>query len=183
MFPAGRVFRCVGILLLASSTLLASQAVTQPALKAAFLFNFAKFVEWPTESSPAGPLGVCVLDDAAVEDSLAQLINGGPATGRSVTLVKGPHNRTLRTCHVLYVGNPDPARIAVTLDDVKSAPVLTVGDGDQFARGGGMIGLFIEDGRMRFAINPDAAQRAGLKLSSRLLSLAKIVKEGRHGQS
>ena len=66
---------------------------------------------------------------------------------------------------------------------MKGAPVLTVGDGDGFARGGGMIGLFVEDGRMRFAINPNAAQRAGLRLSSQLLKLARIVKEGRHGRT
>jgi hypothetical protein len=174
---------CLAAALLASSAVLASQAVTQPALKAAFLFNFAKFVEWPADSSPSGPLAVCVLDDAAVEESLTQLVSGAPVTGRSVALVKGARNRSLRVCQVLYVSDTDPARVTAILDELKGAPILTVGDGDQFARGGGMIGLFVEDGRMRFAINPDAAQRAGLRLSSRLLSLAKIVKEGRHGQS
>jgi hypothetical protein len=170
-------------LLLTSSAVLASQAVTQPALKAAFLFNFAKFVEWPADLAQSGPLSVCVLDDPAVEESLAQLVNGAPPTGRPVTLVKAAHNRPLRGCHVLYIGDSDSARTTAMLDELKNAAILTVGNGDQFARGGGMIGLFIEDGRMRFAINPDAAQRAGLRLSSRLLSLAKIVKEGRHGQS
>jgi hypothetical protein len=172
----------LAVVMLASAAFVASQSVTQPALKAAFLFNFAKFVEWPLDLSPAA-LCVCVLDDVAVEDSLSQLISGAPVPGRSVALVKGARNRSLRGCHVVYVGDTDPARVAATLDEVKNAPILTVGDGDQFARDGGMIGLFIEDGRMRFAINPDAAQRAGLRLSSRLLSLAKIVKEGRHGQS
>jgi hypothetical protein len=127
---------------------------------------------------------VCVLDDVAVEDSLAQLlVNDGPTAGRGVALVRSAHTRTLRGCHVLYIADTDPARITATLDELRNAPILTVGDGDQFARGGGMIGLFIEDGRMRFAINTDAAQRAGLRFSSRLLSLARIVKEGRHGQS
>jgi hypothetical protein len=157
--------------------------VTQPALKAAFLFNFAKFVEWPAEASPSASLSVCVLDDVAVEDSLEQLVAGAPVSARSVTIIKSARNKSLRGCQVIYLGDPDPSHITDTLDDLKNAPILTVGDGDQFARGGGMIGLFIEDGRMRFAINPDAAQRAGLRLSSRLLSLAKIVKEGRYGQS
>ena len=169
--------------MLTSAALLRAQSVTQPTLKAAFLFNFAKFVEWPVETPQGGALGVCVLDEAAVEDSLAQLVNGAPTGPRSVTLVKGARNRSLRGCHVLYIGDTEPARIAATLDELKNAPVLTVGDGDQFARHGGMIGLFIEDGRMRFAINADAAQRAGLRLSSRLLSLARLVKDGRHGQS
>jgi hypothetical protein len=162
---------------------LPAQAVTQPALKAAFLFNFGKFVEWPVDSSQVGPLSVCVLDDTAVEESLEQLIVGGPPSNPTVTLVKSVRNRSLRGCRVLYLGDHDPTRIAATLDELKSAPILTVGDGDRFARVGGMIGLFVEEGRMRFAINADAVQRAGLRLSSRLLNLAKIVKEGRHGQS
>lgn len=170
-------------MMLASSAMLLSQSVTQPALKAAFLFNFAKFVEWPADSASPAPLSVCVIEDSAIEESLTQLINGGPVTGRAVTLIKGARNRSLRACHVLYLADPDQARAIATLEELKNAPILTVGDGDAFARQGGMIGLFIEDGRMRFAINPDAAQRAGLRLSSKLLSLAKIVKEGRHGQS
>jgi YfiR/HmsC-like len=169
--------------MLASAALLTAQAVTQPALKAAFLFNFGKFVEWPTDAVPAGPLTVCVLDDAAVDESLTQLVNDAPTGSRQMVLLKGARNRSLRLCHLLYLGDPDPTRSMAALDELKGAPVLTVGDGEQFARRGGVIGLFVEDGRMRFAINADAAQRAGLRLSSRLLNLAKIVKEGRHGQS
>jgi hypothetical protein len=168
--------------MLASSATLMSQAVTQPALKAAFLVNFAKFVEWPAEATASGPLTLCVLDDAAVEDALGQLVNGGPSSGRAVVLVKGARNRSLRGCHLLYVGESDPARAVAMVDELKGAAILTVGDGDAFTRSGGMIGLFVEDGRMRFAINADAAQRAGLRLSSKLLNLAKIVKEGRHVQ-
>ena len=83
--------------MLASSAALASQAVTQPTLKAAFLFNFAKFVEWPAEATAANALTLCVLDDAAVEDALGQLVDGGgPVNGRTVTLVKGARNRSLK---------------------------------------------------------------------------------------
>jgi YfiR/HmsC-like len=63
------------------------------------------------------------------------------------------------------------------LGEVRGAPVLTVGDGDTFPRRGGIVGLIIEDGRMRFAINPDAAQRSGVRLSSKLLSLARLVRD------
>jgi YfiR/HmsC-like len=173
---------CLTLAMLASSAVLASQAVTQPALKAAFLFRFSKFVEWPAEPTGPSPLTLCVLDDPAVEDALEQLLNDGSVNGRMVALVKGARNRPLRGCHLIYMGDSDPARVAATLDELKGVPILTVGDGDDFARAGGIIGLFVEDGRMRFAINPDAAQRAGLRLSSKLLSLAKIVK-GRHGRT
>jgi hypothetical protein len=168
---------------LVSPALTTAQAVTQPALKAAFLYNFAKFVEWPGDSSPSGPLTLCVLDDAAVEDALAQLVNGTAVNGRGVALMRGMRNRSLRICHLVYVSDSDATRATATLDDFKGAPILTVGDGEEFTRSGGMIGLIVEDGRMRFSINPDAAQRAGLKLSSKLLSLAKIVKDGRNGRS
>jgi hypothetical protein len=178
-----RALVAIMLIALASQTALTAQSITPPALRAAFLFNFAKFVEWPADQPDTGPLYVCVLDDPAVEESLTQLLDGAPISGRSVTLLRSARNRPLRSCHVLYVGDTDPERIASTLDELKYSPVLTVGDGEPFARGGGMIGLFIEDGRMRFAINADAAQRAGLKLSSRLLNLARIVKESRHGQS
>jgi YfiR/HmsC-like len=169
--------------MLASSAALSSQAVTQPALKAAFLFKFAKFVEWPADPAGSSPLTLCVLDDASVEDALVQLVNGGLPAGRVVTLLKGARNRPLRGCHMVYVGDSEPARVAATIEELKGAPVLTVGDGESFAEVGGTIGLFVEDGRMRFAINPSAAHRAGLRLSSQLLKLAKIVKEGRHGQT
>jgi hypothetical protein len=169
------------IAMLAWSATLSSQSVTQPALKAAFLINFAKFVEWPADPTAAGPLTLCVLDDVAVAEALGQLVNG-PVNGRPVLLVKSARSRPLRECHLLFLGDSDPARAAATLDELKGAPILTVGDGDGFARSGGMIGLFVEDGRMRFAINSDAAQRVGLRLSSKLLTLAKIVKAGRHGQ-
>jgi hypothetical protein len=172
---------CLAVAMVASSAMLQSQAVTQPALKAAFLFRFSKFVEWPADSTGSSPLTLCVLDDQAVEDALGQLVNG-PVNGRVAAVAKGGRNRPVRGCHLIYIGDSDPARVAATLDELKGVPILTVGEGDDFARAGGMIGLFVEDGRMRFAINPEAAQRAGLHLSSKLLSLAKIVK-GRHGRS
>jgi hypothetical protein len=163
--------------LLLSQVGMASQAVTQPALKAAFLYNFAKFAEWPGDPTPSSSITLCVLDDAAVENALGQLVNGGVVNGHPVTVLRGTQNRTLRGCHVLYFGDTDPGRAVPIFDELKNAAVLTVGDGDQFPRSGGMVGLFVEDGRMRFAINADQAQRAGIRLSSKLLSLAKLVKD------
>jgi len=167
----------VAVLLGSQAGLESQGAVTQPALKAAFLYNFAKFAQWPGDPVPSSPITLCVLDDASVEDALGQLVNGGLVNGRAVTILRGTHNRSLRGCHVLYFGDTDPGRAIAILDELKNAAVLTVADGDQFPRNGGMVGLFIEDGRMRFAINADAAQRVGVRLSSRLLSLAKLVKD------
>ena len=166
--------------LLAADTNVTAQTVTQPALKAAFLYNFAKFAEWPDDQGAAGPITLCVVEDAAVDDALEQLVRGGPINGRAVTVLRGNRER-LRQCHLLYMTG-DPSRALGILEDLKGAPVLTVSDGEQFTHLGGIIGLFLEDGKMRFAVNADAAQRCGIRLSSRLLSLAKLVKEPRHAQ-
>jgi len=158
----------------------AAQAVTQPALRAAFLYNFAKFTEWPGDGTPSSPLTLCGLDDGAVEGALSELVGNGPINGRAVAISRGPSGARLRACHLLYVGDTNSVRIAAILDELRGAPVLTVSDGADFIRSGGIIGLIVEEGRMRFAINPDAAQRAGLRLSSRLLQLAKISRSDGH---
>jgi hypothetical protein len=166
-------------MLLAVRAGLAGQAVTQPALRAAFLYNFAKFTEWPGESGPAAPLTLCVLDDTAVEGALTELVGSSAINGRTVIIARGVNGPRLRTCNLLYVGETTSGRAAAILDELQGAPVLTVSNGDEFVRGGGIVGLFVEEGRMRFAINPDAAQRAGVRLSSRLLQLAKIFRDDR----
>ena len=80
---------------------------------------------------------------------------------------------------MLYVAGVDPKRAQQIVDELKSAPVLTVSDGEVFAKNGGIAGVFVEQGKMRFAINVEAAQQARLRISSRLLSLAKIVRDDR----
>jgi hypothetical protein len=142
-----------------------------PALKAAFLFNFAKFAEWPKD---AAPLVLCVVHDPAAEDALVRLVSGASIDGRPVTVAHEIPRERIRGCHLLYVGS-DNAAMDALLTDVKGAPVLTVGDGEPFARERGIVGLLIEGNRMRFAINADAAQRSGVRLSSKLLTLATLV--------
>ena len=157
-----------------------AQAVTQPALRAAFLYNFAKFTEWPADRPPNGPLTLCVLDDSGVEGALNDLVGNSTINGRAVIISTKVTGARLRTCHLLYVGETTAGRASAILDELLGAPVLTVSNGDDFVRLGGIVGLFLEEGRMRFAINPDAAQRAGVRLSSRLLQLAKIFRDDRH---
>ena len=174
MFPG----KCALLaLLLVCDGAWAAQDVSQPNLKAAFLYNFAKFAEWPADASPGGPLTLCVLHDSASEDALVRLVRGASINGRAVTVSMGAPKAKIRACHVLYIADVDPDAIVAILEEVKGAPVLTVGDGDTFPQRGGIVGLTVEDGRMRFAINPDAAQRSGVRLSSKLLSLAKLVRD------
>ena len=164
---------CVAPLLLAAPA--AAQSASAPALTAAFLYNFAKFAEWP-EGAPRGAMTICVLGDMAVADALDATVQGRTIEGREIAVVRVKPDG-LRACHLLYVSGVDQRRSQQIIDELKTAPVMTVSDRDRFAEGGGIAGLFVEAGKMRFAINLDAAQRVGLRLSSRLLNLAKLVKD------
>lgn len=156
--------------------------VTPSTLTAAFLYTFARFTEWPADAN-AAPLNICVLGDPAVAEGLDQVTSGRSLGGREILVSRVALGAGLRACHLLYVTGEDPAAATRALEAVGTAPVLTVGEGERFVRLGGIAGLFIEEGRMRFAINPEAALRAGLRLSSKILSLAKIVRDEHHGQS
>jgi hypothetical protein len=167
----------VFLLLLGRDGPAADPTVTAPALKAAFLYNFAKFAEWPAEAQ-SGPLTLCVMGDAAVADALEETVKGHFVDERDVIVLR-VKSGALHGCHVLYVAGLDARHAAQILDELKGAPVLTVGDRDQFPQWGGIAGFFVDGGKMRFAINVEAAQRAHVRISSRLLSLAKLVKDDR----
>src|SRR4051812_33818891 len=153
-----------------------AQTVAAPALKAAFLYNFAKFTEWPAVSLAAGaPLVICTTD-AAVFDELTKTTAGRSVDAHPVRIDRATiESPALRGCHVLYIPDLDARNTAKYLEAVKGAPVLAVGDGEDFVKRGGVAGFFVENGQMRFAVSVDAARRAGLELSSKLLSLARIL--------
>jgi hypothetical protein len=161
----------------------AAQGASAPAMKAAFLYNFAKFADWPVEAlAPGQPLALCVVGEAAVADALEQMIKQQVVDGHALTVRTIEADGPIRSCHLLYVGGLDARQSAQVFETLKGAAVLSVGDGERFADAGGVAQLLIERDRMRFAINVTSAQRARIVLSSKLLSLAKIVKDERDVQ-
>ncbi len=157
---------------------LSAQAAAPSALKAAFLFNFAKFAEWPALPAEA-PVRVCVAGDELVAAALAEAVRGQSIQSHGIDVVQLPPEESARSCHVLFVGGADAKRAAALTADSSVGPVLTVSDRERFAQTGGMVELFIEGGRMKFAVNVDAVQRARIRLSSRLLGVARIVRDQR----
>ena len=145
-------------------------------VKAAFLYNFAKFVEWPPETfADAGsPLVLCVLDDEPFGASLRATVKGETLDSRRlvVRLLRDP--RATQGCHVLFIGAAEK-RLPEILAALRGTGVLTVGGAGDFLERGGMIRLFLEQNRMRFDVNLDAAEQSRLKLSSKLLRLAHAV--------
>jgi hypothetical protein len=158
-----------------------AQSATAPALKAAFLYNFAKFTEWPADAlAPRDPLALCVMNDHDVGDMLVDVTKGRTIDGHAlvVSTVK-PESAELALCRLLFMSGLDLPRTRALVAAVDGKPVLTVSDVDKFAQLGGVASFFVEDGTMRFTVNLDAARRAGVRLSSKLLSLARIVKDDR----
>jgi hypothetical protein len=154
-----------------------AQTASAPALKAAYLYHFAKFTEWPADALPAdAALVLCVADDPALTKALEDVTAGRDVDGHALVVRKIELDGPIRLCHLLYA-DVDARAGARLIDTLKGAPVLAVTDLDQFAAMGGTTNLFVEDGRMRFAVNLDATTRARLRISSRLLSLAKLVKD------
>lgn len=159
----------------------AAQRVSAPDLTAAFLYNFAKFAVWPDESFPVdAPLVMCVVDDEAVASALERMTKGQTVGGHAIQTRRVGADASGRACQVLYASGLDATRSTRLLGILKGAPVLTVSDCTRFAELGGVAHFFVENDRMRFAINVEAAQRAHVVLSSRLLSLATIVKDDPH---
>lgn len=150
--------------------------MSDTAVKAAFLYNFAKFTEWHAGGLGA-PMVLCVIDDPALANALKDTVRDKRIDGRDLQVVQLTNDQPLRSCAIVFVPASETRQALAALQSVETLPVLTVSDGKGFARTGGIIELFVEDGRLRFAINTDAAERAGVRLSSRLLGLARIVKD------
>lgn len=146
------------------------------AVKAAFLLNFARFAQWPALPARA-TIVTCVVGSAPIADALGGLTRGKDVGGHGVNVVRPGESASWRDCHVLFIAAPQVPTSSTGLDSLRTLPVLTVSDGPGFSRGGGIIELYPDGGRLRFSINVDSAERAGLRLSSRLLGLATVIRD------
>ncbi len=153
-------------------------------LKAAFIYKFATYIRWPATGSAHAvtPFVIGVIGRDPFGRALNDVVQGERVQGRVIEIRKlGRLEEALR-CEVLFVSSSERAKLHDVFATLRGAPVLTVGDMDQFAELGGMINLVTtEDNHIRFDINKGAIDRAGLKASSQLLGLARAVVESRSG--
>jgi hypothetical protein len=167
----------LGWLVLAASGV-AAQDVTEVSLKAAFVHNFIRFTVWPGDVLAAGaPLTVCIVGDMAMAGVLESYVKGHPVDGHGITVSRVGPGGSLRLCNLVYVSGVTSRQASLVAQGLNGTPVLTVSDVDPFATAGGIAQLSVEDGRMRFRINLETAKRCRLQLSSKLLSLAILVKD------
>jgi hypothetical protein len=154
-------------------TVALAQDVTEPALKAAFIYNFARFTTWPADAPPGDTFVICVLNDAAVAEALQRAVAGRSLTDRPVSVTSVAPAASKKACRVLYMAGLPVARAAEVVAELRDAPVLTISSIDGFASAGGMTQFFFEHGQLRFRIRLESAKRAGLQISSRLLIMAR----------
>jgi hypothetical protein len=147
-------------------------------VKAAFLFNFAQFVEWPsTAFTDSGtPICIGILGEDPFGTALDETVRGEIIQNRKLIVQRSRRVKDLRDCHLVFISKSETARVAGILADLDPAPVLTVSEMEGFAQHGGIINLYLAGNKVRFEINPDAARRKGLKMSSELLKLATPVR-------
>jgi hypothetical protein len=155
------------------------QEVEEYQVKAAFLYNFAKFVEWPSRAfqTPQDPLMVCVLGHNPFGSALEDVIRGKSIEGRAFVFRQVSDAAEANTCQILFISASEGKRFRSLWGSLKPAGILTVGEVQGFAADGGVINFKLDGGRVHFEINADAAEHAQLHISSKLLSLAQIVKK------
>jgi len=182
----GRSARCnpsiVALLLalLAATSASAQSYADEYRVKAAFLFHFAQLVDWPADSLSAvdNSLVLCTLGADSFQGALESTVEGKTAGTRIIRIRHLKQPEEAQGCQILFLGKAQGSRIPLLLANLRSAPILTVGETPGFLGAGGMICFRVENNKVRFDINLDAAESARLKIGSRLLFLAQIVLGG-----
>lgn len=145
-------------------------------VKAAFIYHFMKFVEWPDKivSHNSSPFNICILGEDPFGNSF-NLLRGETVSESNLMVKRFRTIQNLDECKIVFIGRSEAERLPQILKVLKGLNVLTIGDTEGFARQGVIINFHMEENKVRFNINIDAAKRSGLKISSKLLNLATIV--------
>ena len=169
------------LLLSYSSAQSQEKVFTEYQVKSVFIYNFAKFVDWPQEAfrDDASPVSVCILGEDPFGGEMDLLLNKR-ARGRGFDiqrLEKFTNNDDLKSCHVLFVSKSEAGLVQKVIKSVQGTGVLTVSDVDGFVESGGIIEFRMRENKVRLAISLLASEQAGIKISAKLLKLAEVVKK------
>lgn len=157
----------------------AKETASEHDVKAAFLYNFTKFIEWPASAfhDDLSTVRLCVLGDDPLGKSLQEIAEEEVA-GRKLTVLRAASISDPSGCQILFVSRSERERLPRILRELRDTPVLTVGDTSDFLEQGGIVNFVLEGSRVRFEINQEVAERVGIRVSSKLLRLARRVVSG-----
>jgi hypothetical protein len=158
---------------------LSAQQVNEYHIKAAYLYNLTKFVEWPPQVFPnaADPIVICVLGQSPIGDELAEAVKGERIDGRQLIVRPIPAVEQASRCHLLFIASDNRKHARSILEEVKTAGLLTVGETNGFLEEGGVVNFKLEGNKVLIEINMNAAERQKLRISSKLLSLVRVVRK------
>jgi len=151
----------------------AAQSRDERAVRAAYVYNLIKYVDWPAQQKE---LTVALVGDTATGSVMEQLLNGRTSQGQTIRVVWPAAPEDLERCSLLYVAGASEGDTRKVLERVKGRSVLTVGENDAFAREGGMVALVNTGDHVQIEVNLETVQGAGIRISSRVLGLATIVR-------
>jgi hypothetical protein len=153
-------------------------AASEAQVKAVFLFNFAKYVEWPAAAFAGtnAPFTIGVVGEDRFEDNLRHAVANKTINGRRFVIKHFAADEPLSGCQILFISDSEAPRMGELLNKVNALPILTVGEDEQFAQKNGIISFVLKEGKVRLEINLTSAGKTGLTISSKLLAVADVVK-------
>jgi hypothetical protein len=169
---------CALTALLAATPAPTPQAVSEYKVKAAFLFNFAKFVEWPEQDDDGASVTIGVVGLDPFGESLDQVVRDKTVGTRHIAIRRFASVEQMEPCNILFISPSESSRLDEILKALDGTATLTVGEDEGFVTKGGIIRFFTQESKIRFEINLDAAEYEGLQLSSKLLQVARTVGKG-----
>jgi hypothetical protein len=148
-------------------------------VKAGFLYNFTKFVQWPEESfkEKNAPIVIGILGSDPFGEKFDRALSNEKSGGRPLVVKRFKTAQDVEGCHIVFVSNRESDQLPKLFEKLKDTYTMTAGESEDFTRGGGVIRFFLEQGKVRFEINISAARRKKLEISSQLLNLARIYRE------
>ena len=167
------------VLLLGSLTAHAETSMSEYQVKALFLLNFIKYVEWPAGAMPSvtTPIIIGILGQDNFNDNLNRAVDGKNINGREIIIKHLSSDDDLSSCSILFINSSESAHLSEILRKTGSLPILTVSENESFLQKGGIINFLLKEGKIQIEINLKAAHKAKLQISSKLLSVAVAVKE------
>ena len=151
-------------------------------VKVAFIYNFSRFVEWPDDTFANGTSSftVCVLGNNPLSGAL-DTIKGKAVKDKKIAIKRLTNASNMDGCQVLFISSEEKEHLTQILESARKLRVLTIGEMSQFNRAGGIVALAMRKNRIRFSVNLEAAEETGMKISSRVLSLATVVNYDHQG--
>jgi hypothetical protein len=153
-----------------------SEASREAGIKAAYLFNFVPFIEWPATAftDESAPMTIDIIGDSPVKPKLEEIAKGKSVKKRPLAVKWCKDISDMTKCQMLFIGRTEKVRIHEILSAVAGSPVLTVGETEGFTEQGGAISFYRDGAKVRFEINLQAVRTSGLSINSQLLSLARL---------